>query len=60
MSKTNKPSNEKKPVKHNYNPVNMAGKKIGIAEKQEPERKPSSNDEYNPVNMAGKKAKPRN
>ena len=58
MSKTDKPRDEEKPVKDHYNPVNMKGKKIGIAGSQEPEIKPSA-DEYNPVNMAGKKAVPR-
>ena len=56
MSKTSQPNNETQtPVEDLYNPVNMAGKKIGKSENQEPNRKPKT-DEYNPVNMAGKKA----
>ena len=56
MSKA-KQTNEENTVteKHEYNPVNMAGKKIGKKDDEAPESKPTT-DDYNHVNMAGKKA----
>jgi hypothetical protein len=55
MPKTKKPTAEGKTATDKYNPGNMAQKKTGLPENQEPDTKPSA-DEYNPGNMAGKKA----
>ena len=46
-------------VKDEYNPVNMAGKKIEKNDKPS-QKKALGKDDYNPVNMAGKSAAPRN
>jgi hypothetical protein len=55
MSKTNKPTAEKKTAKDNYNPGNMAGQKMPLPDSDEPDKRPSA-DDYNPGNMAGKKS----
>jgi hypothetical protein len=45
-------------AEHNYNPVNMAGRKTKKSDEQS-QQNPQPKDDYNPVNMAGKKAAPR-
>ena len=61
MSKMKQPKGQTTaPVQDEYNPVNIAGNKIGKPDEQIPVRMPETKnmpetDQYNPVKMVGKK-----